>query len=87
MSARTRPMTTMQGHALSVLVDVGLADSGEVARHLLIDASRARSALSGLELRGYVERQYTGHRFRGCAYYATVEGMAAYDAEYGDTDA
>jgi len=83
----TLALTPLQAHALGALVDGGIADAERIAQHLLVDGRRLGPVLGGLEKRGLIERTYTGHRYRGHAYYATDEGEAAYRAEFGDDDA
>ena len=79
-------LSNLQAHALGVLCDVGIADGGTIANHLLVDGRRIGPVLGGLEKRGLIERTYTGHRYRGHAYYATDKGHAVCRAEFGDDD-
>ena len=83
----TATLTTLQAHALGVLVDCGTADAAEIIRHLLVDGRRLGPVLGGLERRGLIQRTYTGHTYSRHAYYATGEGAGIYRETFGDDHA
>jgi len=77
MSGTGRSLTSKQSMVLWVVAQNEPASVGDVAYHLLFDDSNARSALAGLERRGLVDRQYTGHHRRSqFAYVVTGAGSA-----------
>lgn len=77
-------LSPLQENVLGVLADVGAADAGELSRHLLVDGRRLGPVLRGLELRGLIERTYTGHGFgSGHAYVVTDTGRATYRSTFG----
>lgn len=70
-----RALTSKQEAVLWVLGQNEPASVADIAYHLMFDDSNARSALAGLERRGLIDRQYTGHYRRSqFAYVVTRRG-------------
>ena len=78
-------LTVRQETALWVVSENEPASVADVADHMLVSRSAARSALTRLERRGLVGRRYTGHH-RGCsfAFHVTREGARLLTDTEGD---
>jgi DNA-binding MarR family transcriptional regulator len=87
VSRQTRPLTQKQVNVLFVISQNEPCPVSEVARHLHMDESNARSTCTSLERRGYVDRQYTGQRnVRGYSLVTTAAGEEALAKADPDTE-
>lgn len=82
MTRTDRKLTRRQADVLSVLDGAQSMTASEIGDyHLPIGASSARASLTGLERKGFVTADYTGHGGRGRAYAITHAGAEALEAE------